>query len=112
MRVSHETIYLSLFVQSRGALRRERQRYLRTGRAMRYPRGKRLPQGAASSVTPSLSVNDPRRRPTGRFPATGKAIWCSADGLGRWGRWSSAAAAMWCCSRCLTGSGPIACARN
>jgi IS30 family transposase len=35
----------SLFVQSRGALRRELQRYLRTGRAMRYPRGKRLPQG-------------------------------------------------------------------
>jgi IS30 family transposase len=45
MRVSHETIYLSLFVQSRGALRRELQRCLRTGRAMRYPHGKRLPQG-------------------------------------------------------------------
>jgi IS30 family transposase len=45
MRVSHETIYLSLFVQSRGALRRELQRCLRTGRVMRYPRGKRLPQG-------------------------------------------------------------------
>ena len=45
MRVSHETIYLSLFVQSRGALRHELQRCLRTGRAMRYPRGKRLPQG-------------------------------------------------------------------
>jgi IS30 family transposase/DNA-binding CsgD family transcriptional regulator len=45
MRVSHETIYRSLFVQSRGALRRELQRCLRTGRAMRYPRGKRLPQG-------------------------------------------------------------------
>jgi IS30 family transposase len=34
MRVSHETIYLSLFVQSRGALRRELQRCLRTGRAI------------------------------------------------------------------------------
>jgi IS30 family transposase len=45
MGVSHETIYLSLLVQSRGALRRELQRCLRTGRAMRYPRGKRLPQG-------------------------------------------------------------------
>ena len=45
MRVSHETIYLSLFIQSRGALRRELQRCLRTGRAMRYPRSKRLPQG-------------------------------------------------------------------
>jgi IS30 family transposase len=29
MRVSHETIYLSLFVQSRGALRKELTRYLR-----------------------------------------------------------------------------------
>jgi IS30 family transposase len=45
MRVSHETIYLSLFVQSRGALRRDLQRCLRTGRAMRHPRAKRLPQG-------------------------------------------------------------------
>jgi transposase, IS30 family len=45
LRVSHETIYLSLFVQSRGALGRELQRYLRTGRAMRSPRAKRLPQG-------------------------------------------------------------------
>jgi hypothetical protein len=45
MRVSHETIYLSLFVQSRGALRRELQRCLRTGRAMRDPQRKRLPQG-------------------------------------------------------------------
>ena len=44
-RVSHETIYLSLFVQRRGALRRELQRCLRTGRAMRSPRAKRLPQG-------------------------------------------------------------------
>jgi IS30 family transposase len=39
MRVSHETIYLSLFVQSRGALRKELARYLRTGRARRRPRG-------------------------------------------------------------------------
>ena len=30
---------------SRGALRRELQRCLRTGRAMRHPRAKRLPQG-------------------------------------------------------------------
>jgi IS30 family transposase len=39
MRVSHETIYLPLFVQARGALRRELFRCLRTGRARRRPRG-------------------------------------------------------------------------
>jgi IS30 family transposase len=35
MRVSHETIYQSLFVQGRGALRRELHTCLRSGRAMR-----------------------------------------------------------------------------
>src|SRR4029453_17993368 len=45
MRMSHETIYPSLFIQSRGAMRRELQRCLRTGRAIRYPQGKRLPPG-------------------------------------------------------------------
>jgi IS30 family transposase len=39
MQVSHETIYLSLFVQARGALRKELARCLRTGRARRRPRG-------------------------------------------------------------------------
>jgi IS30 family transposase len=37
MRVSHETIYQSLFVQSRGALRRELTRHLRSGRSARRP---------------------------------------------------------------------------
>ena len=35
MRVSHETIYRSLFVQARGALRKDLTAYLRTGRAQR-----------------------------------------------------------------------------
>jgi transposase, IS30 family len=35
MRVSHETIYRSLFVQARGALRKELAAYLRTGRTQR-----------------------------------------------------------------------------
>jgi IS30 family transposase len=39
MRVSHETIYVSLFVQSRGALRKELTRYLRSGHSTRRPRG-------------------------------------------------------------------------
>ena len=37
MRVSHETIYRSLFVQGRGALRKELTQCLRTGRAQRRP---------------------------------------------------------------------------
>ena len=45
MRVSHETIYLSLFVQSRGELRRELHKELRSGRVMRRSKH-RLPTGS------------------------------------------------------------------
>jgi IS30 family transposase len=45
MQVSHESIYRTLYVQSRGALRRELTGYLRTGRVIRRPRGTRLPDG-------------------------------------------------------------------
>jgi transposase, IS30 family len=38
MRISHEAIYQSLYVQGRGALRRELTACLRTGRAVRKPR--------------------------------------------------------------------------
>jgi IS30 family transposase len=39
MRASHETIYHTLFVQTRGQLRRELTAHLRTGRSRRKPRG-------------------------------------------------------------------------
>ena len=42
MRVSHETIYQSLYVQSRGALRRELASRLRSGRSHRRARGSRM----------------------------------------------------------------------
>ena len=38
--MSHETIYQSIYVQGRGALRRELAACLRTGRALRKPRRK------------------------------------------------------------------------
>jgi IS30 family transposase len=45
MRVSHETIYVSLFVQARGALRKELTRYLRSGHTTRRPRGHTVMNG-------------------------------------------------------------------
>jgi IS30 family transposase len=40
MRISHEAIYQALYVQSRGALKRELVACLRTGRALRVPRSR------------------------------------------------------------------------
>ena len=40
MRISHEAIYQSLFIQRRGALKRELVTCLRTGRALREPRAR------------------------------------------------------------------------
>jgi IS30 family transposase len=49
MQISHETIYLSLFVQSRGALRKELARHLRTRRQVRQPK-KQLSNGQGQIV--------------------------------------------------------------
>lgn len=59
MRVSHETIYQSLYVQGRGELRRELARCLRTGRAKRRrrrhgeTRGARIPDMVNISERPA-----------------------------------------------------------
>jgi len=45
MRISHEAIYQALFVQGRGALRRELAACLRTGRALRVPRARTRGRG-------------------------------------------------------------------
>src|SRR3982075_3242346 len=45
MRISHEAIYQALYVQGRGALRRELSACLRTGRALRMPRVRTRRQG-------------------------------------------------------------------
>jgi IS30 family transposase len=45
MRISHEAIYQALFVQGRGALRRELTACLRTGRPLRIPRARTRGRG-------------------------------------------------------------------
>ena len=57
LRVSHETIYQSLFVQGRGHLRADLHRQLRTGRAQRRPRTV-APQGSWSKVPGAISISE------------------------------------------------------
>jgi IS30 family transposase len=58
MQVSHETIYLSLFVQSRGALRKELTRYLRRGQATRRPRGRRAYDGGRGKIRAMVHISE------------------------------------------------------
>jgi len=57
MRVSHEAIYLSLFVQSRGALRKELTRYLRSGHTTRRPKGHTVMNGQGQ-LRGTLNIRD------------------------------------------------------
>ena len=57
MRISHEAIYQSLYVQGRGALRRELTACLRTGRALRVPRERARNRGK-SFVTPQILISE------------------------------------------------------
>ena len=59
MQVSHETIYLSLFIQGRGALRRELSNHLRTRRANRRPQAKQPPSGKGQIVDPVMISERP-----------------------------------------------------
>jgi IS30 family transposase len=51
MRISHEAIYQALYVQGRGALRRELTACLRTGRALRVPRARSRGRGKSHIVS-------------------------------------------------------------
>jgi IS30 family transposase len=56
MRISHEAIYQALYVQGRGALKRELVACLRTGRALRVPRA-RTRQRRNGFITPEVMIS-------------------------------------------------------
>src|SRR6266571_2924275 len=57
MRISHEAIYQALYVQGRGALRRELTACLRTGRALRVPRARTQGRGK-KFVTAEVMISE------------------------------------------------------
>jgi IS30 family transposase len=58
MRVSHETIYLSLFVQARGTLKRELLAHLRTARATRRPRAASRGNRGQGQIVGAVSIRE------------------------------------------------------
>jgi IS30 family transposase len=57
MRISHEAIYQALYIQGRGALKRELVACLRTGRALRVPRARTRGRGK-KFVTPEIMISE------------------------------------------------------
>ena len=56
--VSHETIYLTLFIQARGALKKELLQYLRRPRAMRRSRHSKLKGKGLGQITNAVSIRE------------------------------------------------------
>ena len=56
--VSHETIYLTLFVQARGALKKELLKYLRRPRGMRRSRKNSLKGKGLGQITNTVSIRE------------------------------------------------------
>jgi len=56
--VSHETIYKSLFIQARGALKKELLQHLRKTRAMRRSRHKSLKGDGLGQITDAVSIRE------------------------------------------------------
>ena len=56
--VSHETIYRSLFIQARGALKKELLQHLRSQRVMRCSRHKSLKGGGQGQITDAVSIRE------------------------------------------------------
>ena len=56
--VSHETIYRSLFIQARGALKKELMQHLRKSRAMRRSRHKTLKGEGLGQITDTVSISE------------------------------------------------------
>ena len=58
LRVSHETIYRTLFVQTRGVLKQELTRHLRTHRSIRYAKRSTQQPSKCGQILDAISIRD------------------------------------------------------
>ena len=57
-RVSHETIYRTLYIQARGALKKELQQHLRSRRAIRRSKNSSLKRQGLGKITNTLNISE------------------------------------------------------
>jgi transposase, IS30 family len=63
MRVSHETIYQSLYIEGRGGLKRELTKHLRTGRSVRHPQAQSHERRTRQHASPIKDMVNISERP-------------------------------------------------
>src|SRR4051794_4192401 len=107
MRISHEAIYQSLFVQGRGALARELTACLRTGRALRVPRA-RVGQRRKGFISEELMISQrPAEADDRAVPGHWEGDLIIGTGRPAIGTLSSARAASRCCCTCPPPRAPV-----
>jgi IS30 family transposase len=74
LRVSHETIYQSLYVQGRGVLRAELHQALRSGRAIRKPKARSAVR-RTSRIPDMVLISERLRRAIGSAPRGERRLW-------------------------------------
>jgi len=90
--VSHETIYKSLFVQSRDVLAKELQKHLRSKRPIRRSVHNTVTGQWRSQITDAVSIRErPAEVADRAIPGHWEAISCSAGTGPRWPVWSNEA---------------------
>jgi IS30 family transposase len=97
MRVSHETIYRTLFIQARGALKQELVRHLRSKRQIRRSRHASVHGHSQGRIVDAISI---RKRPAEvedrALPGHWEAICCAGRATVMWPRWWSVIRASAC----------------
>ena len=88
--VSHETIYRSLFIQARGALKKELLEHLRRTRGMRRSRHYTQKTAIHGQIADAVTIRErPRALKTELCQGIGKATWSLVVARARSQPWSS-----------------------
>ena len=80
LRVSHETIYRSLFIQARGALKKELVQHLRSKRRIRRSRHASVHGHSQGQIVDAISIRErPAEVEDRAIPVIGRAICCAGQ---------------------------------